>query len=197
MTKLFLYDKKCAVSRAFFISKFILRVHRAGWTPVSRGKDRHEKSSAYILRRRERNSIETLSMTPRRNFVRGACVPCSGGETRQSLIIDHRIAAYESSFLRGNGNLTPRFFRDTQTDPREQSRQLSRYILRRIFLAHILCMTLIADNSTNIIWWYKRKKRKNFCNVLRCKGKIELRWENKILLYKLNIDNILNHIFQD
>lgn len=172
MIKLFLYGKKkCAVSRAFFISKFILRVHRAGWTPVSRRKDRHEKSSAYILRWRERNSTETLSMTPRRNFVRGACVPRSGGETRQSLIIDHRIAAYESSFLRGNGNLTPRVLRDTQTGIAE-SWQLSRYILCRIFLAHILCMTLIADNSTNVIWWYKRKKRKNFCNVLTSqKGK--------------------------
>lgn len=42
-------------------------------------------------------------------------------ETRQSLIIDHRIAAYESSFLRGNGNLTSWFLRDTRTDPREQS----------------------------------------------------------------------------
>lgn len=53
----------CAKMRAFFISKFILRVHRAG-------KNRHEKRYAYILRRRERNSTwtETLSMTPRRNF---------------------------------------------------------------------------------------------------------------------------------
>lgn len=88
-------------------------------------------------------------MMPRRNFVRGACVPRSGGETRQSLIIDHRIAAYESSFLRGNGNLTPRF--SSRRSDGEQSQQLGRYILRRIFLAYIICTTLVGDSSMNII----------------------------------------------
>lgn len=134
---------------------------------------------ARISVRRMRNSIKTLSMTPRRNLahgiIRGACV----ARSRQSLIIDHRIAVYESSFLRDHANLmTPRFLPDIQM-------ALSRIILTVWSVYYIEFLVYISSSlpgirryrAINIIQYYgSRKTLKNFCHVL-CKERKCQKWE--------------------
>lgn len=182
MIKLFLYGKKKKVCRLARILH--LKVHPSSWSRwLNAGKSQkaptREKFRIYSPPARAQQHWNFINDATSELCTRSMRATFWRRDARQSLIIDHRIAAYESSFLRGNGNLTPLVSsRHPDGDHREQSWQLSRYILCRIFLAHILCMALIADNSTNAIWWYKRKMRKNFCNVLRRKGKIELRWKS-------------------
>jgi len=119
----FFYEKKIQRQNYFSLIKvhlfshilFIVDSSLKSSYQLNTGKLRRMRKVARISIQWTRNSIKTLSMTPRRNLahgiIRGACVACS----RQSLIIDHHIAAYESSFLRDYANLmTPRFLRDIQ-----------------------------------------------------------------------------------